>query len=160
MTAKIVVLREADPPLEALGEMITTSAQEGEPSVQRMVRAWKDSFAPSVSGRPGRGGLFNQPGEGLYVAWDRATVVGLCGLRLAPTGAGRLEPLYVLPAYRRRGIGSELLARALRHGGPRVRRVGVTARRPESKLFLDAQGFTRRPAGARVTHELLLAQHR
>jgi N-acetylglutamate synthase-like GNAT family acetyltransferase len=83
-------------------------------------------------------------------------VVGLCGLRLAPTGAGRLEPVYVLPDYRRRHIAAEMVARAIRHGGHRVKRVGVYARLPTGKAFFDAQGFTRRPAGGRVTHELIV----
>jgi GNAT superfamily N-acetyltransferase len=152
----IVILREAEPPLEALGDVLTASAREGDPTVQRMVRAWKDSFAPTVSGRPGRGGLFNNPGEGLYVAWDRATAVGLCGLRLASTGAGRLEPVYVLPDYRRRHLGAEMVARAIQHGGKRVKRVAVYARLPAGRAFFDAQGFARRPAGGRVTHELLV----
>lgn len=152
----IVILREAEPPLEALQQVLLTSVQEGDPTVQRMVRAWKDSFAPTVTGRAGRGGLFNQPGEGLYVAWDRATVVGLCGLRLASSGAGRLEPVYVLPTYRRQHLAAELVTRAIKHGGKRVKRVGVHARLPEAKAFFDAQGFVRRPAGARVTHELVV----
>ena len=69
--ATVVILREAEPPLEALADVLTASTKEGDPTIRRMVKAWKDSFAPTVSGRPGRGGLFNNPGEGLYVAWIR-----------------------------------------------------------------------------------------
>lgn len=98
--------------LPDLGELLAASLRED----LRFVKRLCDDWASGIN-------RFDQPGEGLLVALDGTRVVGVCGLNRDPfvagEGIGRVRRFYVLPAYRRQGLGGrmldELVARALPH---------------------------------------------
>ena len=65
---------------------------------------------------------FDRKGEILLIAKDSDRVIGLCGLNIDPYCSiqklGRVRHLYVLSTYRRRGIGSQLIAQIVHYALP------------------------------------------
>jgi len=79
----------------------------------------------------------------LWVAVDGSRVVGLIGLIVDGEGA-EIEPLVVSKAYRRRGIGKQLIKRIVaeaRNLGVRFLNVKPAARNVHAIRFLYRQGF-------------------
>ena len=106
---------------------------------------------------------FDRPGEAFFAAHDGTMLVGVCGLNVDPylddSSVGRLRNLYVLPAYRRQGVGKALLESAL--GEARKTFLTLRLRAPASPQraaadsFYLAMGFV--PVqSATATHELRL----
>lgn len=97
---------------------------------------------------------FDEPGTGLFAAFDGALLAGLGGVTREPTDPDlvRMRRFYVRPAFRRRGHGEALVAAALdvaRGNRVLVHSSGYAMR------FWDAAGFDRstRPG---ITHERAL----
>lgn len=79
---------------------------EGHHFIERTLTEWDDG-----SNR------FDMNGEGFFIARSNQTVVGMCGLNIDPfltdPTIGRIRHLYVLPSFRRRGIGKKLMEACL-----------------------------------------------
>ncbi len=59
--------------------------------------------------------LFRAPGSVYWIAEDKNTIIGGCGIYPTPglpEGCAELVKLYLLPSYRSRGIGRELIERS------------------------------------------------
>jgi GNAT superfamily N-acetyltransferase len=89
---------------------------------------------------------FDKPDEALFVASVHGVVVGVCGLNVDPYGGdesvGRVRRLYVLRAYRGRGVGRRLVqavvsAAAIR----RFRMLRVRTENPEAARLYERLGF-------------------
>jgi N-acetylglutamate synthase-like GNAT family acetyltransferase len=132
-------------PLAELTPLLAASEQEGWQFIRRLCQEWQ-------TGK----NRFNQPGEVLFVARHREMIVGVCGLNadpyLAETGVGRVRRLYVLPQYRRSGIGQQLLRAiiAAATGNFRVLRVRTTA----ADSWYERLGFRPVSGVADCTHLL------
>jgi GNAT superfamily N-acetyltransferase len=91
---------------ESSPERFTDLLAESEHAGFRFVRTLVDEWA---SGR----NKFDKPGEALFAAAFEARMVGVCGLSVDPylksPRVGRVRRLYVLSAYRRRGVGRRLV---------------------------------------------------
>jgi GNAT superfamily N-acetyltransferase len=83
---------------------------ESEASGYRLVRRLVDEWERGVN-------RFSRPGEALFAAESGGLLVGVCGLNVDPylddPRVGRVRNVYVLAAYRGRGIGRRLVERAI-----------------------------------------------
>jgi len=142
MRAAISPLRRPD--LD-LGALLAESEQAGLRLVRRLVEEW-------VSGA----NRFDRPGEELFGAWLDGRVVGVCGLNVDPytakEGVGRVRHLYVLSAFRRRGVGRGLIAAVIEAARGRFGELRLRTGNPEAARVYEALGFQPFGRAADCTH--------
>ena len=129
--------------LEAL---LAESEQAGSLIVRRLVDEW-------ASGA----NRFDRSGEALFAARIEGRLVGVCGLNVDPYSAeprlGRVRHLYVLSAYRRRGIGRQLVAEVIAAARGRFDHLRLSTGNPVAARFYERLGF-RSAEAAHCTHTL------
>ena len=109
---------------------------------------------------------FNRPGEGLFEARAaEGSLIGLCGLNRDPhaaagESAGRVRRMYVLPAWRGRGVGSQLLAHVEQAAGATFTMLVLRTHDPAAAAFYAAHGFAPVQDNAHRTHAKALAPAR
>ncbi|MEO6434718.1 MAG: GNAT family N-acetyltransferase [Tepidisphaeraceae bacterium] len=123
--------------LPDLSALFTASLVEGFGLVQRTI----DDFQAGLN-------RFDHPGEMLLVARDAGGQnIGICGLNIDPYAAdptiGRVRHLYVLPGYRRRGVGRELLKQVIEAARPSFRRLHLRTRDAAADALYCSAGFAR-----------------
>jgi N-acetylglutamate synthase-like GNAT family acetyltransferase len=100
---------------------------------------------------------FSKPGEAFYIARIEGRLVGVCGVNQEPfaddASIGRLRRLYVLPGYRRMGVGRQLVRRALDDSGEHSSRIRLRTTSEQGAAFFEAIGFRSVAGEAGVTHE-------
>jgi len=102
---------------------------------------------------------FGALGEGLFVAQGSTGILGVCGLNRDPyvddPSIGRVRHLYVRPAWRRQGIGRDLVGAIMDAASLhfRVLRVRTT---PAAESFYRALGFQCAISGKDPTYVLEL----
>src|SRR5262245_49331409 len=96
-TVTIVRITELD--LVEMQRLVAASQQEGFRFLGRLVRDWNSGT-----------NRFDQPGEALYQVNAEAEWVGVGGINRLNESTGRLRRFYILPSYRRRGLGRALLS--------------------------------------------------
>jgi GNAT superfamily N-acetyltransferase len=137
-------------PIEA-DELVANALGENFRALRRLRDGWLDG-----SNR------FAEPGEGLFAARLGSDLVALCGLNRDPftttEGVGRLRHLYVSPAYRRRGVGSALVAEILEHARAHFRTVRLRTDRSDASTFYLALGFKGTPGNPDATHVIDLTR--
>lgn len=57
--------------------------------------------------------MYGQPAGGIILCKDEHVFIGCVGVRRIADGIAELKRMYVLPEYQHRGIGSDLLTKAL-----------------------------------------------
>jgi GNAT superfamily N-acetyltransferase len=101
---------------------------------------------------------FDRPGEALFVAHDGSDVVGVGGLNVDPyadnTTVGRVRHVYVLSAYRRRGIAERLVTTIVEAARGRFSTLRLHTSNPDAARLYERLGFSRRADAARCTHTL------
>jgi GNAT superfamily N-acetyltransferase len=132
-------------PLDDLAPLVAESEREGWRFVRRLVDEW-------VAGT----NRFDRPGEALFVAWLGESIIGVCGLNADPYTAdgatGRVRRLYVLRAYRGRGVGGSLLRAVLTAATGRFKRLRVRTENPEAGRLYRRHGFRPAVGEADCTH--------
>ena len=132
-------------PADLDGEVMPASIREGFKSVRWLRDEWEEG-----------GNRFSEPGEALYVARIEGRLVGVCGVNRDPfvddARICRLRRLYVLPRFRRMGIGRRLVLRALEDAGTHFGTIRLRTFDSESAKFFVALGFTEIERGGGVTH--------
>jgi GNAT superfamily N-acetyltransferase len=127
-----------------LDALLAESEQAGSPIVRRLVDEW-------ASGA----NRFDRSGEALFAARIDGRLVGVCGLNVDPYSAeprlGRVRHLYVLSAYRRHGIGRQLVARVVATAQGRFDRLRLSTGNPVAARFYERTGF-RSDEAAHCTH--------
>ena len=92
---------------DSLGALVAESERAGSRFVRRLVDEWVTDA-----------NRFDRPGEALFAAWVDGQLVAVCGLNVDPYSAedrvGRVRHLYVLSAFRRLGVGRQLVVRKTR----------------------------------------------
>ena len=142
-TATILPLTRLDTDL--LAPLLAASAAEGEAFVRRLLDEYLDGS-----------NAFAQPGEVLFGAYVDRQLVGVAGLnrdpyRDSPRG-GRLRHLYVLPEYRRLGIG-RLCVRAIQNATRGAfDDLTLWTSNPHAAALYCACGFVPTTALERTTH--------
>jgi GNAT superfamily N-acetyltransferase len=132
------------------GELLTLIA-DSEAHGLRFVRRLADEWADGVN-------RFDRPGEALFFARDGSTAVGVGGLNVDPyandTTVGRVRHLYVLSAYRRRGIGEHLVMTIIDAARGRFSTLRLRTSNPDAARLYERMGFARRLDDADCTHAL------
>jgi len=130
----------------SLDVLLAESEQAGSSIVRRLVDEW-------VSGA----NRFDRAGEALFAVRIEGRLVGVCGLNVDPYSAeprlGRVRHLYVLSAYRRRGIGRQLVAEVIAASRGRFDHLCLSTGNPVAARFYERLGF-RSAAAAHCTHVL------
>jgi len=126
---------------------------ESESAGYRLVRRLVDEWA-------GGENRFDRPGEVLFAAWMDGRLIGACGLNVDPytkaDGVGRVRHLYVLSAYRRLGVGRQLVGRVVDAARGRFGRLRLSTRNPEAARLYERMGFARSVGTPDHTHVLEL----
>lgn len=87
---------------------------------------------------------FGQERRPMYVYWADDRIVGYYSLALTKDSGIELNNLAVLPGYRHRGIGGELLRHAFREGkrwGYGVMKLGIVEENQRLRRWYEAWGF-------------------
>ena len=144
VTASIERVNELAP--GCLDALLAECEQAGSLIVRRLVDDW-------ASGA----NRFDRSGEALFAAGIEGRLVGVCGLNVDPysaePGLGRLRHLYVLSAYRRRGIGRQLVAEVITAARGRFDHLRLSTGNSVAARFYERMGF-RSAEAAHCTHVL------
>lgn len=104
---------------------------------------------------------FDQPGEVLLAVYDGSTMVAIGGLNRDPylpgTATGRVRHLYVMPAYRRQGVGRFLMCAIIASARSHFERLTLRTFSPSAAAFYRSLGFTATRDIDQASHVLLLA---
>ena len=130
----VVIERLTDLPPAAVAALVAASERDG----WRFVRRLADDWAAGTV-------RFDRPGEALFAARVGGAVVGVCGLTIDPYAAdpavGRVRRLYVLWAFRGRGVGRGLVEAVVRAARGRFRTLRLRTESPEAAVFYERLGF-------------------
>jgi len=144
MAASIERVTELAP--GCLDELLVESEQAGSLIVRRLVDEW-------ASGA----NRFDRSGEALFAVRIEGRLVGVCGLNIDPYSAeprlGRVRHLYVLSAYRRHGIGRQLVAEVIAAARGRFDHLRLSTGNLVAARFYERLGF-RSAEAAHCTHVL------
>jgi GNAT superfamily N-acetyltransferase len=136
-------------PADVMAPLVAESEGEG----WRFVRRLADEWAAGSN-------RFDQPGEALLAAWMADRLVGVCGLNADPYAAdpavGRVRRLYVLRAFRGRGVARRLLQAVIQIARGRFRSLRVRTENPAAGRLYCQLGFVPAVGVADCTHMLLL----
>lgn len=89
---------------------------------------------------------FDKEGELVFGAFDGETLVGICGRNIDPyagdSSVGRVRHLYVLPDYRRQGVGKKLVDRIVSDAHHYFSVLRLRAQDERAAKFYVALGFS------------------
>jgi GNAT superfamily N-acetyltransferase len=117
-----------------LGPLLVQSQAEGHGMVAKLRKHW-------ISGAQ----RFDGDGEALYGAYIGMKLAGICGRAIDPyrddLRVARVQRLYVLPQWRRHGVGRALVGRVVMDGAGRFAAITVRAPSADAGRFYEALGF-------------------
>jgi GNAT superfamily N-acetyltransferase len=141
--------RLIDPAPGSFDALVAESERAGYRFVRRLAEEW-------TSGA----NRFDRPGEALFASLIDGRMIGICGLNVDPytttAGVGRVRHLYVLVAYRRLGIGRQLVGRVVEAARGRFDRLRLSTQNPAAARLYERLGFDRRAGATDHTHLLEL----
>jgi GNAT superfamily N-acetyltransferase len=131
-----LILMKRELPLEAMHSLVDAAGKCGATAFLSLLRdVARGQWHPT------------ERGECFFVAWEKSVVVAvlaLCDAKAGPAPrVAHLRGLFVRPDRRRRGVGSTLIARALRHANSTHAEVRIRDPDPEHARFYEASGLTR-----------------
>ena len=134
----------------SVGELVAESERFGLRLVRRLADEW-------VTGA----NRFDRPGEILFGALVDGRLVGVCGLTIDPYAGderiGRLRHLYVLSAFRRMGVGRQLVERVMKAAHGRFDAVHLRTNDAAAACLYEKLGFRRDVGRGDHTHVANLA---
>jgi GNAT superfamily N-acetyltransferase len=144
--------------IERLSELspgqLRTLVADSETQGLRFVRRLDEEWAAGVN-------RFDRPGEALFVARDGSNVIGVGGLNVDPyaddTTVGRVRHVYVLSAYRRRGIAERLVTTIIDAARGRFQTLRLHTSNPDAARLYERLGFARHADATHCTHTLEIA---
>lgn len=132
---------------ECLDVLLKESRSEGYHFVQRLV----DEYASGTN-------RFDQAGESLFVARASDEIIGIVGLNTDPylhlPDIGRVRHLYVLPQYRRGGIGKKLLQAIIEEAKNRYQKLTLYTDNPIADKMYREHGFSTEQGIHKASHVL------
>lgn len=147
MRLRIDVTR--DLPVESIEALLTESATEGWRHVGRLYEEWQRGF-----------NRFQQKGEVLCLAREEQRVIAVGGVNIDPYATsprvGRVRRLYVLAAFRRRGVGLALIDRLIHDARESFDELRLRASSAGAAAFFERLGFAATTHLAEATHRLVL----
>jgi len=136
--------------IEDVAPLADVAETEGFTMLSTLIAEWHDG-----SNR------FALNGEVLIGAFSDGKLVGVCGLNIDPYSSiariGRVRRLYVLPEFRRRGIGSGLLRSVVQKARGRFDELRVRTRDERASSFYLSKGFLGVTDDPYCTHRLPLS---
>lgn len=137
-------------PADLEEEMLPAAAAEGFVALRWL---WEDWLAGTNT--------FSESGEAFYVARCDGRLVGVCGLNVDPYAAdgataGRLRRMYVLPPFRRRGVGRRLVEQAIQAGRRHFHSLRLRTLDEGASAFYEALGFDRVENVEGATHAMVI----
>jgi GNAT superfamily N-acetyltransferase len=135
-----------------LSELVAESERSGFRFLCRLVEEWTSGV-----------NRFDRPGEALFAARADGRLIGVCGLNTDPYCAvpsvGRVRHLYVATAFRRGGVGRQLVEAVVDAAGGVYDRLRLRTDNPEAARFYERLGFRPCPGQAECTHVLEVRRH-
>lgn len=129
---------------------------ESERAGLRFLRRLADEWASGAN-------RFDRPGEVLFGARIRGELVAVGGLNVDPYATaprvGRVRHVYVLSAYRRLGVGRQLVAEIVAEARGRFDSLRLSTANPAAARLYQGLGFARRADVAHCSHVLDLVHH-
>jgi ribosomal protein S18 acetylase RimI-like enzyme len=117
-----------------LDGLVIRSLEEGFKFVQRL----RDQYESGIN-------RFDQHGEALLLARDASEVIAVIGLSIDPEGQPdvmRVRRFYVLPEYRRQGLGEKMLLEVIELArAARAEVLELHTDNPHAARFYERNGF-------------------
>jgi GNAT superfamily N-acetyltransferase len=117
-----------------IAELLSESESFGSRIVRRLVEEWGNGT-----------NRFDRPGEALFGAWINGRLVGVCGLNVDPYAGnertGRVRHLYVLSAFRRGGVGRQLVVHVIQTAHERFDDLRLRTNNPAAARLYETRGF-------------------
>lgn len=130
---------------DALAPLLAASLDEGFRFVGRLAAEWASGTA-----------RYDGPDEILLGGYDGPRLVAVGGLTPDPydaeTGLGRLRRVYVLPGWRRHGVGRNLVKALEAAAAGRYDALVLRTDTAAAARFYEALGYTRLQSGGTATH--------
>ena len=142
-----MIARLHELPLNDLRPLIEESRVEGFKFLQRLQDEW-------FSGA----NRFDRDGEAFFGYFSGATLVGVGGINRQTSTCGRLRRCYVLPDWRRRGIGRRLVGHILLFSAEFYKEVVLHTESASADAFYRELGFSRIPNSKDPTHRITIEQ--
>ena len=106
---------------------------------------------------------FDETGEALWVADAHHRLIGVCGLNQDPFArpeerAGRVRRLYVTPAWRKKGAGSQLADAVANHARQHFAVLTAFTDDPRAQAFYRGRGFEAVVGVSKRSFQLSLAR--
>tara|TARA_Y100000589_G_scaffold269609_1_gene261657 strand:- start:40 stop:552 length:513 start_codon:yes stop_codon:yes gene_type:complete len=118
-----------------LNELVSSSSREGHTFLKRMK-------AQYISGD----NRFEALGEGVYAYLRDEQLVAICGVNKDPyledKNVGRLRHLYVLPTYRKKGLGRKLVEHIIKESRQHFKLLTLRTFEDQANKFCGALGFS------------------
>ena len=138
-------------PLDDLQPLLEESRQQGFEFLDRLVDEYEEGT-----------NRFDQPGEGLYGVYNDRELIAIGGLNRDPyfrqSDVGRVRHVYVLSAWRRKGIGERLVQHIVEEAQGHYRLLTLRTMTAEADQFYRAIGFQTEPEIDNATHHLTLGK--
>src|SRR5579862_3597009 len=125
--------------------LLTSSKEEGFRFVERL----RSEFESGAN-------RFDRPGEGLWGAFAGDVLIGIAGLNMSAESSeeGRVRRVYVLPEWRRWGVGNRLMNKVIAYARPWAKRLVLLTDHEDAARFYEGLGFEAVAGVQGVTHRL------
>jgi GNAT superfamily N-acetyltransferase len=128
------MIEKIELPAPGIENLLSEALREGYGFVETLVQEWA-----SAQNR------FDAPGEVLCGHFDQGQLVAVGALSTDPftlsQDIGRIRKVYVMPAWRNKGIGRTLVSTLVERARNRFRCVRLRAENPEAARLYESLGF-------------------
>lgn len=135
--------------LDRLHSLLKESVEEGYDFIQKL---W-DEYDSGKS-------TFSEPGAALLGILENEQLIAISGVHRDPylqsPTVGRIRHVYVLPVYRRHGIGALLVQALIQHASSQFTILTLRTQTEHGKSFYKSLGFSDYPRFENATHWLEL----
>lgn len=146
----IQITEQTTLPLTELIPLLKISQEEGFEFIERLIQEYQNGV-----------NRFDKSGEALFTIHDNQTLIAIGGINQDPylpdTATGRIRHIYVLPAYRRQGIGKLLMSALITHAKGNFQALTLRTFTPQADQFYRHLGFKPEIQSEFATHILRLA---
>lgn len=135
-----------------LDELVSESSREGFRHIRRLV----DEYISGVN-------RFDRNHEALFVCRSEGRIIGICGLNQTPDSGGdtgRVRRMYVLPEFRRQGVGRMLMQAVIQAAADHYSWLVLRTDQTQAGDFYISLGFSESPQHLNITHCLKLGGQR
>lgn len=151
MISELIIEQVFALPSDLDKELVPASIQEGFEPITWLQDHWRKGT-----------NRFAEKGEAFYVARSAGRLAGVCGVNRDPYARSdsicRLRRFYVLPGFRRMGVGSLLVDRAIKDARNHFPAIRLRTLDEQSASFFEAIGFGQVEDREEATHEIVFKE--